>query len=59
MIWHDCVEHFRNEVGPNFQDMKRDQVKNLIYNTQKNVLGGDAITVVENKSPGPKDSAFL
>ena len=49
IVWRDCVDHFLKEVGPTFYGLDKSQMRNLVYHSQEQVFGGNAISKIESQ----------
>eukprot|EP00804_Cyclotella_cryptica_P015763 CCRYP_013404-RA/>CCRYP_013404-RA protein AED:0.02 eAED:0.02 QI:514/1/1/1/0/0/4/3/393 len=59
LIWRDCVAHFTEVVGPNFNGLDKSQIRNLVYHSREKTFGSNAIAKVESQYSGPSATAFL
>ena len=58
-IWAIVNTEFREKGGPSYRGMRKEQVRDLIRNTRKKKIGGDAIGKVEAEFCGTKSEGFL
>ena len=59
LIWRDCVAHFTEVIGPNFNGLDKSQIRNLVYHSREKTFGSNAIAKVESQYSGPSATAFL